>query len=173
VAREMHAGLDLATSYTSMALFAEAMAHAELGDVDQALAVADELDPINTVFAKSDDARIVAHLRIGDHESALPLLKEQALDAVTGRLSRAANDAMLYLALLAEPGEPDLATRRLMAVEQTRTPPTIASSMALARRLGAAEGFGEAQDRGRADRVASGRRAMAALREELTVLGWG
>jgi len=155
-----------------MALFTEAVAHVELGDVDQALAVADELDEISTVFAKPEDARIVAHLRIGDHEKALPLLKEQALDAVSGRLSRAANDTMLFLALLAEPDEPDRAARRLMAVEQTRTPPTIVSSVALARRLGVAEGFGEAHDRGRADHIVSGRQAIAALRKELTVLGW-
>lgn len=172
VAREMHDGLEYATSYTSMGLFAEAVAHAELGDLDQALAVASELDAVATVFAKPDDARIIAYLRAGDYESAMPMLKEQALDAATGRLSRAANDTLLFLTLLAEEDDPELARRRLMPVEQTRTPATIAAAMAAGRRLGVAEAFGEAQDRGRADRVASGRRAVDALRSELTVLGW-
>ena len=168
----MHDGLEYATSYTSMALFAEAIARAEVGDLEGALAVASELDAIPTVFAKPDDARIVAYLRAGDREAAMPLLKVQALDAATGRLSRAANDSLLFLALLAEQDDPEVARRRLMPVEQTRTPATIASAMAVARRLGIADTFGEAQDRGRADRVASGRRAIDALRAELTDLGW-
>ena len=171
-ARKLLDELPLPTMDSSMVLHAEAMAAAEVDRSEHALELATLLDGRETVYSKADDVRIVAHLLRGDPEAAHPYLKAQALDAVTGRLSRAANDSLLFLALRAEHDDPDDAARLLMAVEQTRTVPTIATSIALADRLGVRQAFDESRARGREDRVASGRRAVDALTAELDNLGW-
>ncbi|MBN4047681.1 hypothetical protein JYT71_01610, partial [Acidimicrobiaceae bacterium AH-315-P05] len=101
-ARELHDQLELPTANVSMGTYVEAMANAELGNRDRVLELAGELDATESIWAKAANARIMAYLLSGDTEAAMPHLKTQALDAVTGRLSRAANDSMLFLALLAE-----------------------------------------------------------------------
>ena len=171
-ARALLDELELPNMDSGMVLHAEGMAAAEVDRIDDALDVATLLEGRESVYAKADDVRIVANLRRGDLEAAHPYLKAHSLDAVTGRLSRAANDTLLFLALRAEHDDPDDAARLLMAVEQTRTVPTIATSIALADRLGHRQAFDECRARGREDRAASGRRAIDVLGAELGNLGW-
>lgn len=172
-ARSLFDQLPVPNIDSGMVLHAQAMAAVEVGRTDDALELADLLDGDESVYARADDVRLAAHLFRRDREAALVYLKAHALDAVTGRLSRAANDSLLFLALLAENDDPGSAARILMGVEQTRTVPTIATSIALADRLGVRAAFDEARARGRQDRVASGRRAIEALAAELAELGWG
>jgi predicted ATPase len=172
-ARDLLAELPQPTQWLGQALASEAMALAELGDDGAALELADVLAQDESVYANAEDVRIVAHLLRGDGEAADPYLKAQALDAVTGRLSRAANDVLLFLALRAEHKDKATSSRLLMSVEQTRTVWTIATSLALANRLGVRPEFDESRARGRENRAASGRRAIEALRAEFVTLGWG
>jgi len=141
--------------------------HVVLGDYQAALAVADVLDNLGYVSFDGDEIRAAALLGLGDLERARSIIGSHAADAVTGRLSRKANNSLVLLALLAE-AEHDAegAARLLMHVETARSP-FVELSLTLANRLGVSDAFDKARKKGADGHYESGLRAIEVLRDEL------
>jgi ATP/maltotriose-dependent transcriptional regulator MalT len=145
------------------------------------VAMGDPTGALTTARSTGDDARFVAEhlplalalLATGDLENARPLVRAHAAQAVTGRVSREANDSLLLLSMLARTeGDDDLARRLLPEVRISRSPGTIFVTDHLAGLLGAQAELDAARREVRDDRVEGGRRALAALKSEMNRRGW-
>ena len=160
------------TTILAEVLASAGVAHVALGDTTAALVIADFLDDFQYVYFNGDEIRAITYLALEDLDSARPLIRDHAADAVTGRLSRKANNTLLLLALLTEAENDDVHTAQLlMDVEHARSP-VVPLALGLADRLGIRDAFDAARKSSTQDQHASGRRAIAALRAEMTRRGW-
>jgi predicted ATPase/class 3 adenylate cyclase len=147
-------------------------AHVALGDPSVALAIA-QATRSDSRYIDENLPLALAELAAGDLENALPLVRAHTARAVTGRLSREANDSLLLLSMLARvEGNDDHARRLLPEVRVGRNPGTIVLSDHLADLLGVRTELDEAQREVLDDRVEGGHRALAALKSEMNRRGW-
>ncbi len=174
LARHDHiSSLDLAFNQT------EAMCELMQGNVTRTFELIDWGDSFTYPNGKLREIRALAHLASGDRWTATEHVRAHAEDALTGRLSRLANDTVLLLAALSEhERDSNRAVELLMQMGPGRTPATIAYSTNLARRLEVSQEFALAQASAMTDltganeddRVRSG--PMTALRNEVDRRGW-
>lgn len=154
-------------------LYAEGLAHAELGRSDAALNLAAELDKFPFLYSSPTDVRIVGFLADNDRDHALPLVRNHALDAVSGRVTRKANDALLFLSILDRYDDDSTsATRLVIASGQPRSVTLVGHARQVASSLDVEEQYEESRVRGLADRGLDGQRARRVLREECLRRSW-
>ncbi len=108
-----------------------------LGDPETALVTLDDRDWSRSVWDSSPIIRALAKIELGQVGDAADLIITFGYDALRGRLTRMANDAMVGLAALAvQRGEPERAWKLLQEGAVPRTPFTIGLAEFLADRLG-------------------------------------
>ena len=150
-----------------------------LGMPAEALDTVAELDGYGLAFYDGAEVRTLAHLELGDVETAMHHLRIHLARGRTGRYSGEANDSVLLLAALARAeGNISVARELLLNSWFCRTDATIIYSHELARRLEVTEEHERCQRRAvtfgsRSPEGINGRHlAMTALRAELTRRGW-
>ena len=142
-----------------------------MGRVDAARELVTER-AVDSFWERRDMNLALVHLAAGDLPSALPHIRAHTTAAVTKRLSREANDALLLLAQLANAeGDDELARRLVPEIRQSRSWNTIALTHRLADALGVRSEL-DAASAELPDRNEMGRRALALLRSELDRRGW-
>jgi hypothetical protein len=151
-----------------------------LGEPKQALARAARIDGLPFGLGDNHAVTALAHLALGHVEVATQHIRDHALEAATGKVSRQCNDSLLMLAQLAHAeGDDPTAIDVLAKAGVCRSPSTIQCARVLARKLGVAEQHarGELECMTRQSTAEHGplgvRRAMAALHEEIRRPGWG
>ncbi len=142
-----------------------------LGQPTAALVTVAQLDEFGRPFMDGTEVRALAHLTLGDTDTAISFIRRLAARAATGLFSRESGDAMLLLAALAHHhGDDDDARQFLLEAGGGRQPGTIAYGRHLARLLGIADEYrtqpGDSRD---AMGIVS---SLHALRTELTRRGW-
>ena len=150
-----------------------------LGMPAEALDTVAELDAYGLAFYDGAEVRTLAHLELGDIDTAKHHLRIHAARGRTGRYSGEANDSVLLLAALAH-AEGDISVARDLLLNSwfCRTDATIIFSHELARRLEVTNEHERCQRRAvtfgsRSPEGINGRHlAMTALRAELTRRGW-
>ena len=156
---------------------AQSMAEMLLGQPELALVTVAQLENLDLAFNDGNDVRALAHLALGDTDTAVASIRRFAIRAAVGVLPGESNDAMLLLASLAlHQGDDDAARRFLLNAGSARMPSTRGASRHLARQLGIADAHA-------ADIAAlylpdnqhgpmGATRSMNALRAELTRRAW-
>ena len=116
-------------------------AYVALGQPLEAKATADRIND-ESVYVRQEECELMARLADPDLAPVAPQIRTHALDAVTGRLSRKANDSLLFLAWLAR-SEDDLklAKKLLLQVGVGRSPASNVLSRHLADLLGTQADF--------------------------------
>lgn len=151
-----------------------------LGEPHKALARVSQFDAHPFVFGDHLLVVGLARLALGDVEVARRHIRDHALEAATGKVSRQCSDSLLLLAQLAHvEGDDATAIELLLKLGICRLAPAIHYARVLAATLGVAEQ--RARDEQEciapqhlAERGPLGlRRVMATLREELARRGWG
>jgi predicted ATPase/class 3 adenylate cyclase len=117
--------------------------------------------------------RALAHLALGDLDTAREEIRLHAEAAMVGRLSMQANDTTLLLAALADAeGDQVRAAQLIVEMGMGRSPVTIKYGEELARRLGVGGAFADQFPAGRTGDYLGIDRAMAAVRREAARRGW-
>ncbi|HEY5664332.1 MAG TPA: adenylate/guanylate cyclase domain-containing protein [Ilumatobacter sp.] len=160
----------------SNAVRVTAMAQILLGRPGDALPTL-ELIGANPVFGSGIDVRAIAHLELGEFDSAREPIRGYAVEAATGRVRSVPGDALLLLAALAHcEHDDDRARLLLLDMGQSRHDATAAYGVYLARQLGIFTEYMHAVTEGAAPDPDYGmlgeRRALFALRAELSRRGW-
>ena len=145
-----------------------AIAEVLLAQPRAALATVAQLDEFDLPFQDGTEVRALAHLALGDPETALVHIRRLATRAATGAYLGESDDAMLMFAALAHhQGDDETARRFLLNAGQGRQPGTIAYGRHLARKLNIADAYLKQSQ------VEMGVvRSMKPLRAELTRRGW-
>jgi predicted ATPase/class 3 adenylate cyclase len=147
---------------------AAAVADVMLGQPETALATVAPLDELDLPFMDGTEVRVLAHLALGNTDTALGHLRRLATRAATGVYQSESDDAMLMFAALAHhEGDDETARHFLLNAGQGRQPGTIAYGRHLARKLEIADAYLE-QSQVEMFVV----RSMKPLRAELTRRGW-
>ena len=157
----------------------EAFCHLLLGNADKTFTLIDWVDSYPNLFGRLREVRALAHLALGQVETATVHIREQCAEAITGRVPGACNDSVLILAALAHSeSNHDKAVELLMHTGLGRSPGSTAYARELARRLGIREADTAFEREWRSE---EGQRihgpmgmstAMQTLRAELTRRGW-
>ncbi len=117
--------------------------------------------------------RALAHLALGDLDTARTEIRLHAEAAMVGRLSMQANDTTLLLAALADAeGERELAAELILEMGTGRSPITIKYGEELAKRLGVGDPYADQFPIGPTGDYLGVDRAMAAVRKEAARRGW-
>ena len=156
------------TSDANIFVVAAAVSEILLGQPETALVTVTQLDEFDLPFMDGTEVRALAHLALGDTETALQYIRRLAKRAATGLYRAESDDAMLMLAALAHHHGDDKAARHFLLVAGSgRQPGTIAYGRHLARQLDIADDH-ETQLLDQTGTI----RSMNALRTELTRRGW-
>ena len=156
------------TSDANIFVVAAAVSEILLGQPETALVTVTQLDEFDLPFMDGTEVRALAHLALGDTETALQYIRRLAKRAATGLYRAESDDAMLMLAALAHHHGDDKAARHFLLVAGSgRQPGTIAYGRHLARQLDIADDH-ESQLLDQTGTI----RSMNALRTELTRRGW-
>jgi predicted ATPase/class 3 adenylate cyclase len=151
-----------------ISVVAAAVADVMLGQPETALAAVAPLDELDLPFMDGTEVRVLAHLALGNTDTALVHIRRLATRAATGAFGGESDDAMLMFAALAHhEGDDETARRFLLDARQGRQPGTIAYGRHLARKLGIADAFAK-QSQVEMGVVGS----LKPLRAELTRRGW-
>ena len=150
-----------------------------LGIPSDALDTVAELDGYGLAFYDGAEVRTLAHLELGDVDTAMHHLRTHVARGRTGRYSGEANDSVLLLAALAY-AEGDILRARELLLQSwfCRTDATIIYSHELARRLEVTEEHERSQRRAvtfgshSAEGINGMHLAMTALRAELARREW-
>ena len=167
-------------------LFSSLMAHSEaamclllLGEPKKALARVARLEGLAYALGGNQIFVALARLELGDVEAARKLIHDHAVEAATGRLSNKCSEALVMLAKLAHAeGDDATATALLSKFGVGRLPSTTQYARYLARRLGVGDQLAQNEQKVYTPQsvaehgVLGIRRAMTALRVELTRRGW-
>jgi predicted ATPase/class 3 adenylate cyclase len=150
-----------------------------LGMPAQALDTVAEVDTYGFALFDGADVRTLAHLEMGEIDTAMGYLRTQVARGRTGLFPGEANDSVLLLAALAHAeGDIDTARELLLQIGMCRTDATIIFSHELARRLELTDEHEEGQRQSltfgsRSPEGITGMHlAMTALRDELTRRNW-
>ncbi len=154
-----------------------AMAEVIVGRPDDALTTIAGLDDCDLPYMDGTDVRALAHLALGDLDTATDHIRQHAKRAATGRFSRESNDAMLLLAALAHyQGDDDAARQFMLDAGSGRTPATNGFARHLAVQLDIADKHAAAMHEllqpGNPHGPLGATRSLRALRTELTRRGW-
>jgi hypothetical protein len=118
----------------------------------------------------------LAHLALGELDTARALIERHARRAITGRLSREANDSVLLLAALARAeGDDGMARQLLAGAGVGRQPATVRYGTHLAELLGIEDPlttWSGRDDPDDPDGVFGAKLAIRTLRAELVRRGW-
>ncbi len=117
--------------------------------------------------------RALAHLALGDLDTAREEIRLHATEAMVGRLSMQSNDTVLLFAALADAeGDQEMAAGLIVDMGTGRSPITIKYGEELARRLGVADAYASQFLPTRTGDYLGVDRAMAAVRKEVARRGW-
>jgi predicted ATPase/class 3 adenylate cyclase len=161
----------------NVSVVAAGMSEVMLGLPDAALATVAQLDEFDLPNMDGTEVRALAHLGLGDTETAMTFIRRLAKRAATGVYGAESNDAMLLLAALAHhQGDDNAARDHLRVAGPGRQPGTIAYGRHLARQLGVIDDY-LADDAalytpGNPHGPMGATRSINALRAELTRRGW-
>ena len=170
---------DLSHEMVDRARFAEsstfvvtaAMSEVLLGQPKAALVTVAQLDQFDLPFVDGTEVRALAHLALGDTDTAITCIRRHAKRASLGFLRGESNDTMMLIAALAhQQGDEPAARRFLLDAFGGRSPGTIAYGRHLARQLGIFDEYmGQVED---PDDSYGVTRSVNAVRAELARRGW-
>ena len=168
---------DLRDATFNVFVVSAAMSEVMLGLPDTALVTVAQLDDFDLPNMDGTEVRALAHLALGDAETATPFIERLAKRAATGVYGAESNDAMLLLTALAHHDGDDNAARDYLRVASMgRQPGTIAFGRHLARQLGIIDEYlvdvASLDEPGNPQGGMGATRSMTALRAELTRRGW-
>jgi predicted ATPase/class 3 adenylate cyclase len=125
------------TSILSESVQAAAMSEVLLGQPVTALATVAQLDEFEFPFNDGTQVRALAHLALGDADTATSYIRGMAVRAATGAFPAESNDAMFLLAALSHhEGDDDAARRLVFSAGDGRTPSSKGFSRHFAKQLG-------------------------------------
>jgi len=146
--------------------------HLLVGEPALALERLEALDGVPFAY-EIDGLRALAHLQLGDLDTARDVVRLHQAEALTGRLSMQVNDTVLLFAVLAETeGDPELAAELLIEMGAGRSPMTVKYGEALAERLGVEDAYAGRMYLAGSDDPLGVDRSMAAVRKEAARRGW-
>ena len=117
--------------------------------------------------------RALAHLALGDLDTAREEIRLHAAEAMVGRLSMQANDTTLLLAALADAeGDHEKAAELIVEMGSGRSPITIKYGEELAQQLGVGDAYASQFVGTRTGDYLGVDRAMSAVRDEAARRGW-
>jgi predicted ATPase/class 3 adenylate cyclase len=146
--------------------------HLLVGEPALALERLEALDGVPFAY-EIDGLRALAHLQLGDLDTARDFVRLHQAEALTGRLSMQVNDTVLLFAALADAeGDHELAAELLVEMGAGRSPMTVKYGEALAERLGVADAYVSRMAAVGTDDPLGVDRSMAAVRQEATRRGW-
>jgi hypothetical protein len=117
--------------------------------------------------------RALAHLALGDLDTAREEIRLHAAEAMVGRLSMQANDTTLLFAALSDAeGNQERAAELIVEMGSGRSPITIKYGEELAQRLGVGDAYARQFVGTRTGDYLGVDRAMAAVRDEAARRGW-
>ncbi len=156
---------------SSNSVVTAAMSEVLLGQPKAALLTVAQLDRLDLPFVDGTEVRALAHLALGDTETATTFVRRHAKRASLGFLRGESNDTMMLLAALAHHQGDDPSSRRfLLDAFGGRSPGTIAYGRHLARQLGIFDVYmGRVED---PDDSYGATRSLNAVRAELVRRGW-
>ena len=146
--------------------------HLLVGEPELTLERLGALEGVPFVY-ETGGSRVLAHLALGELDTARDGVRLHAAEAMTGRLSMQANDSVLLFAALADAeGDRELAAELIVEMGTGRSPITIKYGEALAKRLGVEDPYASRLlATGTGDYLGVDR-AMAAVRKEAARRGW-
>ncbi len=165
------------TSMMPESVEAEALAYVYLGEPENSLATVEQLGEFDLPFLDGTQVRALAHLTLGDTETATTFVRRFALRAATGVFPAESNDAMIVLATLAHhQHDDDTARRLLMSAGPGRLPASLGGAYHLAAQLGITQDYAaDLATLYQPDSPHGGMgatRSLSALRAELARRGW-
>ena len=111
------------TTHLVEGVCAQSLAEVLLGQPAQALVTVAQLDELDLTINDGNDVRALAHLALGDIDTAVGFLRRFATRAALGVLPSESNDAMLLLASLALHQGDDAAARAYLLDAGSARPP--------------------------------------------------